>query len=461
MPLGQDISDALANLLNGRRTELTYEPIDPRNATYQGAAEKLPSIHPGEDYFRLVLAEMYLKDDKHWLRDVYPVVHSLVTLTYADQQVELPYVAGPGNMQNMTSSNLSTFLSLNHPLTGLLPYRGGKVNLQAGLLAVPGSDTVGSLLKVLGDFAGMLVIPQLSTAIQVASKVSEGLQSIVNPASGTLHVGLQQAFGDGGTSVPFASGYHVAIAAPPGTVDPSKLRVVNGRLQYGPPGTRDPVWGTFDYMLFKIEAISSRSDWASFTTINTQLNAAATALAEKDKVKALAYLESAKLAAVTSPDFSQVDKYRVAEAIGRQYGKMVQTFEIKPVKRVPKPGEKAPKGPKAGPGAVPAPPAAAPIQPEVAVAAVGREKAGGRIRIEPDLLRYVVRGLEASPDLSRSAKLTGRGRAGRSMPKTERGTERIITMARPEVPAFNLEGIMKNALTFEKAAKIVSPRRTP
>src|SRR2546428_8691346 len=213
MPLFQ----ALSELFNRKAGKFIYTSLSPSQVT-NGGPEPRPML-ADQDYLRLWLTEMFLSDDRRWCRNVYPVVHSLVKLTFGGQSLELPYVGGPLNIQEINVNNLSRAISLNHQLTTLVPFNGGTVELEAGLLALPGDDVVGGLLKILGDFAGLLIIPQLTAAVQIAQTVASGLEGLANPANGSLHVGLHQTFAAGSGANQLCSGYFAAILAQENQVD--------------------------------------------------------------------------------------------------------------------------------------------------------------------------------------------------------------------------------------------------
>jgi hypothetical protein len=80
---------------------------------------------------RLWLTDMFLKRDREWFENQYPMVHATIQLTYAGETASFSSLArapegrlGPGERRN-------------YPLTPLLPWSGGVVELEAGLSALP------------------------------------------------------------------------------------------------------------------------------------------------------------------------------------------------------------------------------------------------------------------------------------------------------------------------------------
>ncbi len=413
----------LYDLVNRRASQLTYLAIDP---THVGNAPPSTGSHPieaGQDYFRIWLNEMWLGDDRHWLRDVYPVVHSMVTLNYGAQTVELPYVAGPLNMKGVSLPNLGKTISLNHKLTTLLPFNGGTVEFEAGLLAIPGKDVVGSLLKVLGDFASLIVVPQLSGAIPVAEKVSSGLQEIVNPSQGSLHLGLHQTFAGKGGPRQLTPGYHMVIQAQSGSIDTKKLWVVNDRLQYGTSAADSSPLSGYDYMLLQIETTSERDDWGSFTSVETPFNAAIQALSLHDESTAQVHLQTAKMVALTSPDLTQVDRLRVIDAIDKKFSDMKKALTTK--------GPKAPSDPKAK---------KAPAEAEP-------------IRVSTDVMEFIKMGMGDLHGEERQERRLTPLAGLQAPPSLPAHLEAFLSRAAASVPKIRLDDVMKKALSVDDAVR--------
>ncbi len=421
MPTTQkSVMQKLSELVYHKASQLTYLAIDPTHVVNAAPSTEPHPIEAGRDYFRLWLNEMWLSVDQGWLRDRYPVVHSMVTLNYGAQTLELPYVAGPLNMKGVSLPNLGKAISLNHKLTTLLPFNGGTVELEAGLLAIPGKDVVGSLLKVLGDFASLVVVPQLSGALQVAEKVSSGLQEIVNPSQGSLHLGLHQTFGGSGPRQ-LTPGYHVVIQAKSDTIDPKKLWVVNDRLQHGTSAANSTPLSEYDYMLLQIERTSERDDWGSFTSVETPFNAAVQALSLHDESTAQVHLQTAKMVALTSPDFTQVDRLRVIDAIDKKFSDMKNALATK-----------APKAPR---------------EPEAEKASAEAEP----IHVSTEVMEFIKMGMGALNGEERQGRRSTPLAGLQAPPSPPAHFEEFLSPAAASLPKIRLDDIMKEAISVDDA----------
>src|SRR5262249_40593291 len=123
---------------------------------------------PDESYVQLTLADMSLGTAMKWFQERYPSVTATVTLDFAGTTQSFTTVAGPPN------DKLGRAVFLTYPLPPLLPYRGGVVQIAAGLVALKGDNHVKVMLDVLADFSS-LVAPPLGAAVKVASKLDDGV----------------------------------------------------------------------------------------------------------------------------------------------------------------------------------------------------------------------------------------------------------------------------------------------
>lgn len=62
-------------------------------------------------------------------------------------------VAGPLKLNGVDANNLENVIKLNYPMTTLLPFRGGVVEILAGLFAMKGKDFLQSFLGVMEEFS--------------------------------------------------------------------------------------------------------------------------------------------------------------------------------------------------------------------------------------------------------------------------------------------------------------------
>lgn len=266
-------------------------------------------LKPYQSYLRVWLAEMFLAKRRTWLQQWFPAVHAEVRLPFAGQpEVSFARVVRPNDDQ------LGEGVLINYPLTELLLYGGGVVEVEAALLGLKGQDSLAAGVGLLERFSA-LIAPPLGQALTLAAQLTVAARDFLDRAGGGVHLALHQAFsapGGGGDSV-LRPGYHAVILASPAQVPVEELRVEGDRLyRGGAPFT------AHDFMLLRVEARDERDDWRS-PAIQDARNGAIDALQRGDTEGAQRFLGAAIAAVFTSCDFSEADKRRIVRALKQEW----------------------------------------------------------------------------------------------------------------------------------------------
>jgi hypothetical protein len=274
----------------------------------------------GQHYFRLRLAEMFLKDDRKLFRKYVPVVSSVVSLQFGSNAAQqLPSVAGPLAL-NLNESSLGKGVQLNYSLTNLVPYRGGNVSISAALLAYVNKDYFPAFLSLANSISSLLTIGQLSATLKVVDSAVSALQDLLDGGDKDIRLVYHNEYAgtDSLGGVSLRNGYFAVINADASKFNPEQLFVKNSQLYFGDdPQSAKPLTG-YDYMLFSVEAALYRDDFRYFAEYNNLLYTAI----EKgmtDKAEGDAVIRAAMLAVFKSADLTYVDKTRVAAALKQEY----------------------------------------------------------------------------------------------------------------------------------------------
>lgn len=297
--------------------KLTYHRIPPSHTDVGGDDEL---ILPDKHYFRLWLAEMHLKRDRDWFKTWYPVTHTLVRLQFGSQQVEIANVAGPLKLNGVNVNNLENVVKLNYPMTTLIPFRGGVVEIMAGLLAMKGKDFLQAFLGVMENFSDLLVVPQLSAALKIAAPITSGVEKLVGATDGELHLGLHQALQSqpGGSNL-LLPGYLAVIRAEETQVDKSKLWIADDRLRMGDNLAGSQSFKQFPHMVFRIERQTERDDWDALTSIAEPRAEMIKALTRRDRKTAEEFKVAAQTAARLSQDLTTEHRKQVAKLLQKEF----------------------------------------------------------------------------------------------------------------------------------------------
>jgi hypothetical protein len=275
--------------------------------------EEVPPLKPSQSYFRVVLSDLSLGGSGSRMKKLSPALHACVKVKYGDR--------GIINLNRVVAltDEVLTARGVRHRITGLIPYAGGKVEVAAGLFALPRRDR--GLVESVFDF--LSDVTELETATlageplvaEISANVDKGVKALMELADGHIHLGLHHTFQ--GTQA-LRPGYIAAVMAKPGQLNPELLSVREGRLFYRerPDSAPQPLEG-LDYVLFQIEAREERDDW-QLKSVQEPLGKAVRALLSGRRLEAFQYRTLALATACQSSDLTVADRRRLAVAINEE-----------------------------------------------------------------------------------------------------------------------------------------------
>jgi hypothetical protein len=204
----------------------------------------------------------------------------------------------------------------DYALTDLVPFSGGTVEIQSGLIALKGTNYLKESIGILKDFSSLVAAP-LSQTLDIAEKVSSGLQNLFTGGQGEVSLAFHKQYiaaGGGGGSIELKPGYIALVSATPQQIDKDKLSVKGSQLLYAPGSKPPAALVGYDYMLLRIEGRSERDNWR-MPNIEEPLNQAIRETLQGNADKAKEYKTAALLVIFQSPDLAVGDRRRVADAI--------------------------------------------------------------------------------------------------------------------------------------------------
>lgn len=204
---------------------------------------------PNDSYLRVWLSELFLAKERAWGTDRSPVVQAMVRLVFGGLE--------PQTFVTLVQPPVSPGVFQDYPLTGLLPYSGGAVELQAALHPILGKNHLTTALDILTSFASLLT-PPMSVALTIAGQVASGVEKII-AANGqdpvlSLH-GARVAPGAGAPGE-LRPGWLAVVRATERELPARELHMSDGRLCRD--GQR--LVG-FDYLVLRVEGRKERDDW--------------------------------------------------------------------------------------------------------------------------------------------------------------------------------------------------------
>ena len=311
MTLWQDFSEMFRR--DARRYQAFFLPNNRVSADYDTTP-----IKAGEAYCRLWLVEMCLAKDTDWFKQRYPIVHAAVRFHHGTKPLTVPYLAQPGQLQEIATENLDRVIQCNYPLTPLFPFNQGLVELQAGLFSMEASDSIGKFIKTMGRFSEILPVPELSSVLKLIEPVYRGIEDLVSAGKGQLELGYQQTYSParGGGDNDLKAGYFGVILAEEKQINPNNLCVANDSLRVESSPTQSftknskPLEG-YSYMLFRVEK-QPEQDWESLSRIKELVNKAQELIfqGEYEEVKNT-LIPAIRTTIYSSPDVAKADRSKM------------------------------------------------------------------------------------------------------------------------------------------------------
>jgi len=339
------LATTLVELFRREAQHLTQVVLPPDHVS-----PPLPSAAPivaNKSYFRLWVDQMFLRYDRNVFKTWYPAVQSLTTFSFGNSpSVEVAQIAGPSRLKDVDQAHLDRVISLNLPLTPLVPFTGGDVGIVVGLVEMQASDPVQRFLGVVSSFAELVALPQLSMALNIAGKVSSGVEEVLGVGSQNLMLGLQRTYVGAGGAGPndLRPGYIALLNRPDDPTFNSQLWVKDGRLFSGGDLNGAQELTGVDYMLLRIEAREHRDDWETLQPLKEYYDQAKQALTqalglvdEKRDAKiaeADFSMNRALGVIVSSPDLTDEDRFTVLKALKDHYTKVKEALSTRAL-RVP------------------------------------------------------------------------------------------------------------------------------
>lgn len=205
-------------------------------------------------YVRLWLTEGFLARSRAMGMSRFPVLHGGVRLSFLGNS--------PTAFSGLTKTPQDLAVpgaQMDFPLTALLPFNGGTVEVEAALYSATSEGPVGVAVNLL-DGLGALLGPPLATAAAIVDKVSGGLDSVLS-GNGTdpvlaVHWTLLSQGGGGSALMP---GYLVVVRTPQRALG-GRLVMINGCLHLENGRTHSPLTG-HDYLVLRVECREERDDW--------------------------------------------------------------------------------------------------------------------------------------------------------------------------------------------------------
>ncbi len=295
----------------------------------------------GRHYLQVRLTAMSLRYSRDKMAGRSPVVQSAIRWPVAGEWITVAQTIDRTRFSETAdpegTPDFAVYQVSNLALSGDLPLNAGDVEVTVSLLAAPGSSVLDHATSFLNDIASLTLVPQLTAAAPVASKIAGGVDKLLgnDEVSGVL------AFC---TSVPAEeprNGFYLVTDVPTRSdQDLAKFAVKDHALLHWSDEAQQwqPAAG-LSYLLIELSVQGPKpTRWTELPEITDLSKAAlqqlAQAATDADVERAAPQLKLAAMKALYSPDLAHVDRDPAAESLSEQWKQQVARLaEIWPTKR--------------------------------------------------------------------------------------------------------------------------------
>jgi hypothetical protein len=259
-----------------------------------------------EGYLRLWLSEGFVAQARNWGARQFPALHGGASLSFlgSERTPFTTFTRPPGAWQVPGAQ-------LDFPITPLLPWGGGIVEVEAALYEASTESPLGTALDLLGGLVS-LIGPPLATAATIAGKVSEGLDTVLAASGAQPILGVHLSMvAPGGVGNVLRAGHLAVIGTPRDSLE-GALSISDGRLR------RDGAQlSGVDYLVLRVECRTERDDWR-FPELDRLVLTAGEAYIHGRHEVFKACRTEAIVAAWNSADLTPNDRKRVAKFVAEE-----------------------------------------------------------------------------------------------------------------------------------------------
>lgn len=277
------------------------------------AGQPTSSPGAGSCYVRFRLLRMELKYGGRLATDYVPAVQSAVSFRLGADMVVLPETVSPKAFDRLAEGERFKWVAQQDIyLTSWIPYNGGSIDLVVGLIGFPTDSYLQRTAQFLGNLSDLLMVPALSEVANIADKVAEGAELLLEDGKTNPLLAVQVQVAD----AEVRPRYLAAIAEDAKAVPIAELDVAGSPLTLYRDGV---ALDDLDFFLLEMQTRESIGlEWEDLPAIAKPFAKAREELASSvDEADAL--VMAAYLAARESLDLTVSDRRAVPELIKKQW----------------------------------------------------------------------------------------------------------------------------------------------
>lgn len=223
-------------------------------------------FEPQECYFQIRLAEMFLKNQRHYWQGYIPMAIANVDFIHDGDRRSVPVYIGNNQLKAIEAPLKDQYVEyMNTNILGPSPYQGGEFALFMGLFRMPVVNLSRQLFDFLEKIIKVFDVTQLASYLQIADALEAGLSGLLGvDGQVQLQMGRRHVFSDQkGDPSRLTPGFLVYINCPENEVPSDRLWVKNNLLYYGEDPSHLETFQSHDFCLIEVVRRESRNDYTT------------------------------------------------------------------------------------------------------------------------------------------------------------------------------------------------------
>lgn len=267
--------------------------------------EEAPAIEADACYVELYIESLRLKTARKFGTLFHGVVYCFATLSReGEANAQIAAVSKPEKLAALDKNSIDKVITVSKQMMGIVPWRGGNLNLELGLFAVKSGNILTPMVDFVSEISSTAGISFIGQAKPFLPLISKGMDLI---AGQTEDIALEVAIDC--TLQPTRACAFAIIAAPKDEIDTKKITIDPSDrklLLLGKPLDRA-------YCVFSIRRALQKADFGEIPELKERYAALQSAIKSNDRKAATDALTAFRLFAITSPDLIPSDANRLID----------------------------------------------------------------------------------------------------------------------------------------------------
>lgn len=307
------MSSFFGDILHEKAKDWVFAPLSP--AQTPGSEPREP-IDPDENYVSVFLRSARIVNVRSGFTRFYGVIHSLMNVPHrSGEDARFAVVTVPTAMRDLDPNRLDRVVQMNHRLLGPIPYVGGDISMEVGLLSVAAGDLAAPYLQILQTLSEKAGVGYINVALPFADVIISGINLLTGGADKSiLEIGLSIQEDSPKT------GWYVAVRAPKDSFDVKNLKVdpSDNKLLTADGGPLKD----YPYLVVEVKKESARNDWFEIPELAEAYSEIQAEFRKGDVEATQEAITAFRRRALTSNDLLEDDAVRLANRVKERYAEI-------------------------------------------------------------------------------------------------------------------------------------------